>query len=91
MPPEAMVERLGLVPRRSYAKMSAGMLLFLFATLIFCQAALYFPDIEGTPLNGNNTLHTADLCDGNVSVIAMLSTVVSEVRMGAFLLGLSIV
>lgn len=44
-----------------------------------CQHALYFPDIAGVPLSSRDSVHTTDLCKGKVSVIAMLSTVISEV------------
>lgn len=43
------------------------------------QKALYFPDIEGTPLDKRETVHTTDLCLGKVSLISILSSQISEV------------
>ena len=44
------------------------------------QKALYFPDIVGTNLRSQHNVHTTGLCMGKVSVVAMLTTRVSEVR-----------
>lgn len=43
------------------------------------QHAKYFPDMTGIPLNSKEAVHTTDLCRDRISVIAMLTTVVSEV------------
>ncbi|EPS95630.1 hypothetical protein FOMPIDRAFT_130972 [Fomitopsis schrenkii] len=42
--------------------------------------ALYFPDIVGTNLKSEHNIHTTGLCAGKVSVIAMLTTRVSELQ-----------
>ncbi|KAI0754405.1 ATP10 protein-domain-containing protein [Daedaleopsis nitida] len=43
--------------------------------------ALYFPDIFGTPLAGNQQkVHTTDLLQGKVSVVALLTTRMSEIH-----------
>ena len=45
------------------------------------QHALYFPNISGSPLDGSSKeVHTAELCEGKVSVVAILSSVMSEVN-----------
>ncbi|OSX60897.1 hypothetical protein POSPLADRAFT_1047219 [Postia placenta MAD-698-R-SB12] len=46
--------------------------------------ALYFPDISGTTLSSKAEVHTTSLCTGKVSVIAMLSTRVSEFQTANF-------
>ncbi|KAI0918667.1 hypothetical protein AcV5_002594 [Taiwanofungus camphoratus] len=47
--------------------------------------ALYFPDIAGTTLNSEANVHTTTLCTGKVSVIAMLSTKISELQTANFI------
>ena len=42
--------------------------------------ALYFPDIEGTCLADRSKKHTADLVFGRVSIVAIMTSRVSEVR-----------
>jgi len=44
------------------------------------QKALYFPNIVGNRLDNGEKIHTTHMCAGKVSVIAMLSTKISEVR-----------
>jgi len=46
--------------------------------------ALYFPDISGSTLNSKSDVHTTSLCTGKVSVIAMLSTRISELQTANF-------
>ncbi|OCB84881.1 hypothetical protein A7U60_g8103 [Sanghuangporus baumii] len=53
-------------------------------TLIREDHALYFPDISGSCLAGSETVHTTNLCKGKVSVIAMLSTAISEEHVDSF-------
>lgn len=44
------------------------------------QRALYFPDITGKALTGQ-TVHTTDLFKGKVSLVTILNTRISEVRL----------
>jgi len=54
-------------------------------TLIREDHSLYFPDIAGVTLNKKQgTVHTSELCADRVSVVAMLSTVVSEEHVDSF-------
>lgn len=46
--------------------------------LIRQDKALYFPDIVGTKLDDGVQTHTTNICSGRISVIAMLSTKISE-------------
>ncbi|KAF8556041.1 hypothetical protein OG21DRAFT_1506993 [Imleria badia] len=46
--------------------------------------ALYFPNISGSRLDTRAQTHTTDICRGRVSVIAMLSTRMSEVHINGF-------
>ncbi|KAI9567522.1 ATPase assembly factor ATP10, partial [Boletus coccyginus] len=46
--------------------------------------ALYFPNISGSRLDTRVQTHTTDICHGRVSVIAMLSTRMSEVHVNGF-------
>lgn len=43
------------------------------------KKARYFPDVQGTSLDSGEKVHTTDLCKGNVSIIAVLTTRISEV------------
>ncbi|KAH9917170.1 ATP10 protein-domain-containing protein [Fomitopsis serialis] len=52
-------------------------------TMIREDKALYFPDIVGTNLHSKAGVHTTSLCTGKVSVVAMLTTRVSEVTASA--------
>ncbi|OCH86764.1 hypothetical protein OBBRIDRAFT_760790 [Obba rivulosa] len=45
--------------------------------------ALYFPNMYGTALTGGK-VHTTDLCQGKVSIIAILSTRMSEIQTANF-------
>jgi len=47
--------------------------------------ALYFPDIAGTTLSSRPNMHTTSLCVGKVSIIAMLSTRMSELQTANFI------
>ncbi|CCL99591.1 uncharacterized protein FIBRA_01609 [Fibroporia radiculosa] len=47
--------------------------------------ALYFPDISGTTLTSKPNVHTTSLCAGKVSIIAMLSTRISELQTASFI------
>jgi len=47
--------------------------------------ASYFPDITGTPLNSSTKVHTTLLCSGKVSIIAMLSSKISEIQTANFI------
>ncbi|KAL6302989.1 ATP10 protein-domain-containing protein [Sparassis latifolia] len=47
--------------------------------------ALYFPDISGTTLDNNTQAHTTHLCTGKVSIIAMLSSKISEIQTANFI------
>lgn len=47
--------------------------------------ASYFPDITGTPLNSSTKSHTTLLCSGKVSVVAMLSSKISEIQTANFI------
>ncbi len=48
---------------------------------MFDQRALYFPDIQGTSLaGGEGKVHTTNILDGKVSVVTLLTTRISEVR-----------
>lgn len=51
----------------------------------FPQKALYFPDISGSRLDTKAKTHTTDMCKGRISVIAMLSTRMSEASLVCFL------
>ncbi|THH06025.1 hypothetical protein EW145_g4364 [Phellinidium pouzarii] len=53
-------------------------------TLVREDHALYFPDISGTTLLDKNIAHTTDICKGKVSVVAMLSTAISEEHIDSF-------
>ena len=44
------------------------------------QKALYFPNIAGSRLDNGERTHTTYMCAGKVSVVAMLTTKMSEVR-----------
>ncbi|KAI6148539.1 ATPase assembly factor ATP10 [Pisolithus tinctorius] len=46
--------------------------------------ALYFPNVTGSRLDTREEAHTTDMCQGRVSVIAMLSTRMSEVHVKGF-------
>ena len=46
----------------------------------YLQTARYFPNIIGSRLDSGIRAHTTQMCAGKVSVIAMLSTKISEVR-----------
>ncbi|KAH7886843.1 ATPase assembly factor ATP10 [Phlebopus sp. FC_14] len=46
--------------------------------------ALYFPNISGSRLDTRQKTHTADICQGRISVISMLSTRMSEVHVKGF-------
>ncbi|KAI0032856.1 ATPase assembly factor ATP10, partial [Vararia minispora EC-137] len=46
--------------------------------LIREDKALYFPNIAGSRLSDGQKVHTTDVCKGKVSVIAMLSTQISQ-------------
>lgn len=50
------------------------------STMIRHDKALYFPDIEGTCLADRSKKHTADLVFGRVSIVAIMTSRVSEVR-----------
>jgi len=52
--------------------------------LIKDSASLYFPDVEGTTLNPKVTVHTTDLCKDHVSIIAILTTLLSESHVKSF-------
>ena len=54
----------------------------LYLTENHTQKALYFPNISGSRLDTRAQTHTTDMCRGRVSVIAMLSTRMSEVPCG---------
>ena len=53
--------------------------LYIPLVLRWPQKALYFPDIVGTKLDDGVQTHTTNICSGRISVIAMLSTKISEV------------
>ncbi|KAI0763048.1 ATP10 protein-domain-containing protein [Trametes elegans] len=46
--------------------------------------ALYFPDILGTPLVGNEKVHTTSLLAGKVSIVTILTTRISEIQTAQF-------
>ncbi|KAI0355990.1 hypothetical protein OH77DRAFT_1478962 [Trametes cingulata] len=46
--------------------------------------ALYFPDISGQPLAGNEKVHTTDLLAGKVSIVTLLTTRISEIQTAHF-------
>ncbi|KAF9239878.1 ATPase assembly factor ATP10 [Melanogaster broomeanus] len=46
--------------------------------------ALYFPNLSGSRLDTHVRTHTTDICQGRVSVIAMLSTKMSEIHARGF-------
>ncbi|KAI6043922.1 ATPase assembly factor ATP10 [Pisolithus marmoratus] len=46
--------------------------------------ALYFPNVTGSRLDTREEAHTTNMCQGRVSVIAMLSTRMSEVHVKGF-------
>ncbi|KAI6029572.1 hypothetical protein PISMIDRAFT_9279 [Pisolithus microcarpus 441] len=46
--------------------------------------ALYFPNVTGSRLDTREQAHTTDMCQGRVSVIAMLSTRMSEIHVKGF-------
>ena len=48
------------------------------------QRALYFPDIKGTALADGSTKHTTDLLHDRVSVVAILTSKVSEEHTRSF-------
>ncbi|KIK80442.1 hypothetical protein PAXRUDRAFT_833521 [Paxillus rubicundulus Ve08.2h10] len=52
--------------------------------MIRVNKALYFPDISGSRIDTRVKTHTTDICQGRVSVIAMLSTRMSEVHAKGF-------
>ncbi len=47
------------------------------ALMVF-QQALYLPDIEGKSLTGQ-VKHTTDMCVGRITILAMITTKISEV------------
>lgn len=53
---------------------------YQYLLTLVLKVALYFPDIVGKTLDEGRLAHTTHLCQGNVSVISMLSTKMSEVR-----------
>ncbi|KIY72359.1 hypothetical protein CYLTODRAFT_388706 [Cylindrobasidium torrendii FP15055 ss-10] len=52
-------------------------------SLIRTDQSLYFPDIEGKNLNGQMK-HTTDMCIGRVSIVAMITTQISEIHAKGF-------
>ncbi|KAI8976571.1 ATP10 protein-domain-containing protein [Trametes punicea] len=46
--------------------------------------ALYFPNISGTPLAGDDKVHTTGLLAGKVSVVTLLTTRISEIQTEMF-------
>jgi ATPase complex subunit ATP10 len=52
--------------------------------LIRQDKALYFPDIAGKSLATGQTTHTSTLCAGCISVVAILSTKISEFHIQGF-------
>ncbi|KZV76411.1 hypothetical protein PENSPDRAFT_542280, partial [Peniophora sp. CONT] len=52
--------------------------------LIREDKALYFPNIVGTRLQDGESAHTTDMCSGKVSVVAMLSSKISEHHAASF-------
>lgn len=46
--------------------------------------ALYFPNISGSRLDTRAKTHTTDMCKGRISVIAILSTRMSEIHVKGF-------
>jgi hypothetical protein len=56
---------------------SNGSMTFVPNNLI--QVSLYFPDVKGVTLEPRETVHTTDICKGNISVIVILTTLMSEV------------
>lgn len=57
-----------------------------FSCLKSIQAALYFPEIEGISLEAkfSGRIHTSELLKGKVSLVAMLSTRVSEAHVESY-------
>ncbi|TDL22825.1 hypothetical protein BD410DRAFT_199975 [Rickenella mellea] len=53
-------------------------------SLIREQNALYFPDVAGVSLSTREKAHTTDICAGNISVVAMMSTKISEEHVDSF-------
>ncbi|KZT65278.1 hypothetical protein DAEQUDRAFT_801836 [Daedalea quercina L-15889] len=54
-------------------------------TMIREDKALYFPDIVGTNLRSKGGVHTTSLCTGKVSIIAMLTTRISELQVANYI------
>ncbi|SJL11356.1 related to ATP10-F1F0 ATPase complex assembly protein [Armillaria ostoyae] len=52
-------------------------------SLIREDQALYFPDIQGKNLKGSNQ-HTTDLCIGRITVLAVITTRISEFHIKGF-------
>lgn len=48
------------------------------------QRALYFPDIKGTALSDGSTKHTTDMLHDKVSIVAILTSKVSEEHTRSF-------
>ena len=50
------------------------------------QAALYFPEMEGKNLKANSEgpVHTSELLKGKISLVAMLSTRISEAHVESY-------
>ncbi|PAV15345.1 F1F0 ATP synthase assembly Atp10 [Pyrrhoderma noxium] len=54
-------------------------------TLIRKDAAKYFPNIYGRTLASADIKHTAEMCKGKISVIALISTMVSNEHANSFI------
>jgi len=52
--------------------------------LIKDSVSLFFPDVQGTTLDPRETAHTTDLCRGNVSIVSILTTLMSESHVQSF-------
>ncbi|EIW78480.1 hypothetical protein CONPUDRAFT_128126 [Coniophora puteana RWD-64-598 SS2] len=46
--------------------------------------ALYFPNMMGTTLDGKKKQHTTSICRGNISVVSMLNSRMSEIHVKGF-------
>jgi len=55
------------------------------AIIVSSQKALYFPNMSGSRLDTRAKTHTTDMCKGRISVIALLSTRMSEASILYFL------
>ncbi|EJU02420.1 hypothetical protein DACRYDRAFT_79220 [Dacryopinax primogenitus] len=52
--------------------------------LVRADMALYFPDLEGTSLSENKTVHTTDLCKGKITILCIIGSQMAETHIAEY-------